>query len=275
VREDALAAFTKAVVFADQERTEGEGVRERLFRYRSLLMARGGSDSEVSSRLIRMITAIGQARFYLAEAERERFDAVEVTPLRVRPKALPSDVRAWATREEGRLGPLPSQGDGEGIAELQVRHWVEVELTPALTQREEALRRAERAYLKAVDEEVPEWEIAAAARIGEIYAAMAESIESLAGDSGLDRGSAQITTRRGLLMAQARPFRDQAAGAFFHCLRESVESRWFTSWTRRCEAGLRALDPDLLPENDGFWAEPVYLHSPLAIPEVVRGQGSL
>jgi hypothetical protein len=272
--------FQKAVALADRGRRDDETSTQRLARYRRMLF--GQSKSQESSadearRVVRMATAVAQARFYLAEEEFERFSAIELSPFRPQRQLSSSDRAFWISkqgRDEARQWELALRGLSPAerqrhVAQVQFDAWTERDLIPWVKRRDAARARAEVAYVEAVREEVPEWEIAAAARVGEMYRVMMQSfydtpLPPLVRDDPELRDVFETT-----LNERAEPYRDASIAAYEHCLSEATRTRWFNSWSRDCEQQLHAFDPRQYPIADEFRADAEHQGSPLAIPQLI------
>jgi hypothetical protein len=278
-REKAPAELRAAVAPADRGRPDEETTRERLSRYRKMLApgGEGGDDAELTTRLVQMVTAVAKARFYLAEASYQEFTDLRLHPFR--PAAqLPRGARAFWTKRLGReesnlweqaLRYMEPDERRRQIANVQFEHWNETELRPWVEHKEAARARAEQLYLEVVREDVPEWEIAAAARVGEMYRTLMQGFY----DAPIPPVIAEDEELRAIyeqrLDELAEPYRRSAVGAYEHCLQEATRNRWFNRWSGECETALNRLSPLEYPMSDELRASPDSFASPLAIPQMV------
>lgn len=272
--------FRKAVTLADRGRRDDETPSQRLARYQQMLLgaskAGAGAVSE-ARRVVRMATAVAKARFYLAEEEYERFAAIELPPFQPNSRLSSTDRAFWISKrgrdearqwEQALRGLSPSERQRH-IAQVQFDSWTERELIPWVKRRDAARARAEAAYVEVVNEEVPEWEIAAAARVGEMYRVMMQSfydtpLPPLVRDDPELRDVFENT-----LNDRAEPYREASINAYQHCLSEATRNRWFNSWSRDCEEQLHAFDPRQYPMADEFRTGADHQGAPLATPRII------
>lgn len=279
-RSKADTEFSKAVGVADSGRTKGEGMEARLARYRKMVAASesAGDDAEITQRLVRMVNSVAKARFYLGEAEYEEFQSISFPNFRSE-KQLPRGVRSWWQKKQGRekareweqmLRYLPTDERRTAVSSVQFNHWVEKSFTTWRTRKDDVRERAQKFYLSTVDEDVPEWEIAAAARMGDMLQSFMQALYDAPVDPSIESDQELVDIYRDALDQAAQPYRDNAIKAFQHCLGVATENRWFNEWSRSCEVQLNKLDPRAYPISDELRAEPAYNYSPLAVPSVIN-----
>jgi hypothetical protein len=223
-----------------------------------------------------MVDAVAKARFYLGEQAYEGFVAVSFPGFRAE-RSIPPAVRAWFAK----TSPAPARELDEtlrfmspedrraAIGSVQFRHWVATALEPWVRRKDERRAAAEKLYLAAVAEDVPEWEIAAAARVGDMYRQFMQALYDAPIDPSIASDPELVDAYREALDRLAEPYREAAVGAYRHCLTESTRNTWFNEWSRSCEQRLNGLDPRSFPLSDELRAEPRYLASPLATPRLV------
>jgi tetratricopeptide (TPR) repeat protein len=159
----------------------------------------------------------------------------------------------------------------------RVTRWSGESLGPWLARKVAALRAAEAAYARIEPLGIPEWRIAAAARVGQMYQRIVDDVRSApvpddiagnpelldtyettldsvldgssAGEDGLWETSDDIhcpdpTSAAGESADEAPPPSCQAApiaralAAYEHCLGLATRVRWFNRWSTQCEAAL-------------------------------------
>lgn len=272
--------FQKAVTLADRGRRDDETPSQRLARYQEMLFGDatdGAGAARAARRVVRMATAVAKARFYLAEEEYERFVAIELPPFQPNSRLSSTDRAFWVSKqgrdearqwEQALRGLSPSERQRH-IAQVQFDAWTERELIPWVKRRDAARARAEAAYVRVVSEEVPEWEIAAAARVGEMYRVMMQSfydtpLPPLVRDDPELRDVFENT-----LNDRAEPYREASINAYAHCLSEATRNRWFNSWSRDCEQQLHTFDPRQYPVADEFRTDADHQGAPLATPQLI------
>jgi tetratricopeptide (TPR) repeat protein len=161
--------------------------------------------------------AASEALFELAEAARERFEALPFPTLR----GTPSLAR--------------------------VNRWAAEELTPWLAQKLELLRVAEQAYERVHPLAVPRWRIASAARIGDMMNGLVERVRASPVPAELERDPELLAVYWEALDTATEPYLEVAVQRYEACLHTATAARWFDDHTRRCEEALSQLDAARFP----------------------------
>jgi TolA-binding protein len=249
-RGSAVQEFRKAAETADRGRAQGETLAARLDRYKAMVTPSGVSDEERdrdrNARVLRMVDAVAKARFYVGEDAYGDFRGVSFPAFKAR-RGVPAKVRA-----------------------AQFQRWVEKSFVDWLRRKEQARNHAEELYLAAIGEDVPEWEIAAAARVGDMYQSFMQALYDAPIDPSFANDQELVDIYRDALDQKAQPYRDRAVKAFQHCLAVATENRWFNEWSRSCERQLNKLDPRAYPLSDELRAEGGYIYDPPPAPRVIQ-----
>ncbi len=210
------------------------------------IQAAEGSDEDRALWLARAREATSEALFYLAEYNFAEFRAV---------------------RFPRYSGPTTL---------VAVNRWSQSELFPWLQSKFTALRTAETAYNLIAPLEIPQWQIAGAARIGEMYRSIIDDVRSapipdeIARDPELEgiyldalenvlNGSnpgpdgrweteddVRCSEGSGSASCAGAPI-PRALGAFEFCLTLATRVRWFNQWSQQCEQELNQLDRARFP----------------------------
>jgi tetratricopeptide (TPR) repeat protein len=205
-----------------------------------------GTDEERALWLARAREATSEALFYLSEYRYADFRAVHFPHYR---------------------GPTTL---------VAVNRWSQSELFPWLQRKFEALRTAEASYNQIEPLQIPQWQIAAAARVGEMYRTIIDDVRSapvpdeIARDPELEgiyldalenvlNGSnpgpdgrweteddVRCSEGAGSASCQGAPI-PRALGAFEYCLTLATRVRWFNEWSAQCEQELNQLDRARFP----------------------------
>lgn len=128
-------------------------------------------------------------------------------------------------------------------SEIQFQYWIEHAFKPWLENKSKLLVEATDALARVAELHVPEWEMAAAARAGDMQVHMDQELArvpippAIAGDEKLE------TIYRDAMDDKREPYRQGAIGAFEFCLSISVKVRWFDDTSRHCEQRLNELLP--------------------------------
>lgn len=105
------------------------------------------------------------------------------------------------------------------------------------------LEQVEKLYLKTVEEDIPEWEMASAMKLGDLY---------LSAHQNSDEN------------------REKAIGAYRHCHDLALQNRWYNANARKCQQMLTKLQPRIYPDDEELFAQPNFIFSPLASPKMVK-----
>jgi len=206
-----------------------------------------GSDTDRALWLARAKEATSEAYFYLAEYRFQDFTALHFPRYR-----------------------------SEHASAASVLHWQQTDLFPWLQQKFQLLHTAETAYNLIAPLEIPQWEIASAARIGHMYRIIVDDVRSapvpdefatddelygiytdilervLNGsspgedghwDTADDIACTETSTEQTCLQSPIR----QARERFEFCLTLATRVRWFNQYSAQCEAELNNLDAARYP----------------------------
>lgn len=205
-----------------------------------------GSDEDRALWLARAREATSEALFYLAEYKYNEFRAVRFPAYR---------------------GPTTL---------VAVTRWSQNDLFPWLQRKIEALRTAEAAYNQIEPLQIPQWQIAAASRVGVMYRSIIDDVRSapipdeISRDPELEgiyldtmenvlNGSnpgpdgrweteddVRCSEGAGDAACQGAPI-PRALGAFEYCLTLATRVRWFNEFSAQCEQELNQLDRARFP----------------------------
>jgi hypothetical protein len=233
-------------------------------------------EGEANKRLWNMVDAIAKARFFVAEEAYQAFLAVTFPSFRAE-RQIPNNIKAWwsskgpeARQEIEELRFAPPEERREKLGSIQFQYWVEKEFTSWRERKDERRSAAEKLYLEVVEEDVPEWEIAAAARLGDMYQQFMNALYDAPLDPSIKGDQELVDIYRDALDQAAEPYRKSATTAFQHCIEEATRNTWFNQWSASCEVQLNKLDPRSYPLSDELRAQPAYSYSPLAIPRPIK-----
>ncbi|MAQ18308.1 MAG: hypothetical protein CMN30_26365 [Sandaracinus sp.] len=149
-------------------------------------------------------------------------------------------------RAAGRMAP-PALGDE--LREAHVARWVRTELRPWLRRRMEAIDRAERALDRVDELGLSRQSVAAAARRGQLYQELADTLARVRLPSAVESDDESITLieqpRGPMFEHLVRP----ALERFEACMERASETQHYGEWSERCADGLaRYLPRYRLPE---------------------------
>ena len=172
--------------------------------------------------------AASEARFELAEAARERFEAIAFPSLRGRPSL--ESVSRWAA---GELAP-----------------WMEAKRAAFLV--------AEEAYGHVHPLGIPRWRIASASRIGDMIDGMVERVRSSPVPAIIEADPELLAAYWEELDDVTEPYLALAVRRYEHCLETATSTRWFDERSRRCEEALHRLDAVRYPMASELRGHPDY-----------------
>jgi tetratricopeptide (TPR) repeat protein len=200
------------------------------------------SEADRALYLVRAKDATSEALFYLAEYDYATFRAIR----------------------------FPRFSGGRNLQRVQ--RWAENDFAGWLTQKREALTRAEAAYNLIAQLEIPQWEIAGAARVGEMYRSFMDQIRDAPIPEEIEADDELYGIYVDALEAAARPLQQQAMDKFEFCLTTATRVRWFNEFSSQCETELNALDRARFPLAAELRGQPNYVERQIARPGAVSLQ---
>ena len=200
------------------------------------------SDEDKQLYLARAKDATSEALFYLAEYEYAAF----------------------------RLIRFPRFRGGRSLQRVQ--RWAERDFAEWLNEKREALVQAEAAYNRIAELEIPEWQIAAAARVGEMYRSFMDQIRGAPIPEEIENDDELYGIYVDALEGAARPLNAQAMDKFEFCLTTATRVRWFNEFSQQCEQELNQLDRARYPMAAELRGEANYIQRQVARPGAVRLQ---
>ncbi|MDQ3033466.1 MAG: tetratricopeptide repeat protein [Myxococcota bacterium] len=228
-----------------------------------------GTDEEKALWLARARDAASEALFYLAEYKLAEFRAIRFP-------RLPS-TRTLAS----------------------VTRWSTEDLAPWLQEKRERLQTAEAAYNLIAELNVPQWQIAGAARIGEMYQQIVDDMRSAPIPEEIERDDElygiYVDALEGALNGSGpgpdgRPFTPddiactpdsqepqcvsspvrQAMSKFEFCLTLATRVRWYNEFSQQCEVQLNRLDAQRYPLAAELRGTASFIQDQIATPEPVE-----
>ncbi|HJL19194.1 MAG TPA: tetratricopeptide repeat protein [Sandaracinaceae bacterium LLY-WYZ-13_1] len=197
------------------------------------------SDEDRQLYLARAKDATSEALFYLAEYEYAEFRQIR----------------------------FPRFRGGRSIQRVQ--RWAENDFAEWLQEKREALTEAEEAYNRIAELEIPEWEIAGAARVGEMYRSFMDQIRQAPIPEEIENDDELYGIYVDALENAARPLQQQAMDKFEFCLTRATAVRWFNEFSEQCEQELNQLDRAQYPMAAELRGEADYVQRQLARPGAV------
>lgn len=184
--------------------------------------------------------AVSEARFYLAESLYRAFQRIK----------------------------FPEYKGGRSIAD--VNQWAQRDFKKWLGNKREALLSAERSYNQIAELRVPKWEIAAAARVGEMYSSFIDAFREAPVPKEIENDDELYGVYVDALEAQAKTFEKPAVEKFEFCLITATRVRWFSDFSKQCELELNRLSPRDYPLAAELRGEADYTYSAVSVPGMVE-----
>lgn len=151
-----------------------------------------------------------------------------------------------------------------------VNKWAEKKFKPWVMEKQKAALVAQKEYEKIAGLQVPRWEIAAAARIGEMWRTFVDEFRDAPVPREIERDPELYDIYVGALDEQSEAFVQRAKGAFEFCLITSTRVRWFNKWSQQCERELFGLDPQNYPMAAELRGAPNFVHGTFGMPAPVE-----
>jgi tetratricopeptide (TPR) repeat protein len=175
---------------------------------------------------------------------------------------------------EFRRIKFPEYKGGKSLE--RVNKWSQASFAPWVQQKLQALRKAEAEFNKVavlkvkvtdgLELQSAPWQIAAAARIGEMYRSFVDDFRDAPVPDEIRKDPELFDIYVGALDTQSEPLLKQAMEKFEFCLRTATNVRWFNEWSRKCEQELADLDPRQYPVAAELRGEPNYVYQTVAPP---------
>ncbi len=237
-----------------------------------------------------MLIAAAKARFKIADRKFQEFKAITFPAFNPETE-IPKKIKAWWEKKVGpeevartaevqkyrmllvRWGEMSrkeaTQENKKEKANVQFDYWLEFDFKPWMEKKTKVLEEANKLFANVVDMHVPEWEMAAAARAGDMQVEFMQSLYDAPLPPAFKDDQELIDIYRSSMDERAEPFRSVAVNLFDHCLNVSTKVRWFNENSMRCESELNKLDPKKYPISEEIRIQPENEMSFWAVPELV------
>ena len=135
--------------------------------------------------------------------------------------------------------------------------WVQHTLTPFILQQRQFLEgQATQQYMAVISMHVPNWEIAAAARLADMFYQFAQYIRTADVPPDVRRNTDLLDAWNVLRDEQSQRFVDTSKQGFEGCIHRATEVHWFNEWSQLCERSLNQIDRRQYPLADEVRMEP-------------------
>jgi tetratricopeptide (TPR) repeat protein len=229
----AVAAWGEVATNADGSRA-GDGRTAGETRIREQLASAG--DAAIAEAIERTKDSAAEARFWLADFVYQRFMS-----------RRPPNFRGGNTR-----GAFDT--------------WTRTTLTPYITQQRTNLEsEATQQFQQVIAMHVPNWEIAAAARLADMFYQFARIIRQAPMPPDWQRQGEPYETLRAeygaMIDERTQPLVDLAKRGYQACITRATSVRWFNEWSQLCERNLNEIDRVNFPLTEEIRTQPNLLFS--------------
>jgi len=162
----------------------------------------------------------------------------------------------------------------------RVNRWAQDEFMVWIGAKQTALQETEALYnavaglrvpvTDTVTLESPPWQIAAAARIGQMYISIIDAVQDAPVPEEIEADPELFDIYVGAFDDPLEPVRAQAISKFEFCLRTATNVRWFNEYSTICESELNRLNPRQYPVAAELRGTPNYMNAPLGDPGAVE-----
>jgi len=152
----------------------------------------------------------------------------------------------------------------------QFTEWMAKDFTKWMGDKAKALGTAQTNYEKITELKVPQWEIAAATRVGDMYLSFVNDFRDAPVPPSLQGDDELVDIYYQGLDEASKPWIEKAKGAYEYCLITATKVRWFNNYMTRCEEELFKLDPRQYPRAAELRGSDSYSYSVMAKPGAVE-----
>lgn len=264
---------------------------EKAYR-KALAIFDGKAMDKVSenARKASMLNAAAKARYYIAERKFINFTEIKFPEFRPE-NDVPKKELNWWEKKVGkevaakaqevrkyrkllvRWGEMSRrearQEEKKEKSNIQFEYWIEHEFVPWMDKKNKAMEEANQDIAAVMDLHVPEWEMAAAARAGDMQMEFMQALYDAPLPPAFKDDQELIDIYRSSMDEKAQPFRDIAVNLYERCLVISTKVRWFNENSLRCEEQLNKLDPRKYPVSEEIRVQPKNELDIWAVPEPI------
>lgn len=144
--------------------------------------------------------------------------------------------------------------------------WTRTTLTPYITQQRQNLEsEATQQFQQVIAMHVPNWEIAAASRLADMFYQFAQIIRQAPMPPEWQRQGEPYETLRAeygaMIDERTQPLVDLAKRGYEACITRATQVRWFNEWSQICERNLNEIDRQRYPLTEEIRTQPNLLFS--------------
>jgi tetratricopeptide (TPR) repeat protein len=197
--------------------------------------------------------AVAEALFYLANDDFEKFAAIPFPVFK-------STAKGDSLTKKQKM-------------QEQFQKWMQEDFTKWMGEKAKALDVAQKNYEKISELQVPQWDIAAATRVGDMYLSFVNDFRDAPVPPSLQGDDELVDLYYQGLDEASRPWVEKAKNAYEFCLITATKVRWFNEFMTRCEEELFKLDPRAYPRAAELRGSDTYTYSAMAKPGLIDKLG--
>ncbi len=156
----------------------------------------------------------------------------------------------------------------------QFQKWMGEDFVKWMGEKAKALDAAQKSYEKISELKVPQWDIASATRIGDMYLSFVDDFRDAPVPPTLQGDDELVDIYYQGLDEASKPWVEKAKGAYEFCLITATKVRWFNAFMTRCEQELFKLDPRAYPRAAELRGSDTYTYSAEAKPGMIELGGT-
>ncbi len=156
----------------------------------------------------------------------------------------------------------------------QFQKWMGEDFVKWMGEKAKALDLAQKSYEKISELKVPQWDIASATRIGDMYLSFVNDFRDAPVPPTLQGDDELVDIYYQGLDEASKPWVEKAKNAYEFCLITATKVRWFNEFMTQCEEELFKLDPRHYPRAAELRGSDTYTYSAEAKPSVLELGGT-
>jgi TolA-binding protein len=202
-----------------------------------------------------MFDAVAQARFYLGEIYYTKFKEIkfpEFKPDKMKNSDIAYDEDATKAKQEKDLVKNKYYHNSKEewlkyVNWMKFQTWTKKSLKEWQQKKDAAMKKADEFFGATVKIGIEQWEIAAAARHGDMYREFFQTLYDAPVADIIKEDPDMLDAYNDARDEMALAYKNEAVVGFEHCLDKAKEKRWFNEWSLLCEQELNKLDPKKYP----------------------------
>ncbi|MBN1655521.1 MAG: tetratricopeptide repeat protein [Deltaproteobacteria bacterium] len=223
-------------------------------------IAKSGMDDEKKTRAIAEAKiATAEAIFFYSDELFDRFKVIKFPTYQPKTKLSDREKKLYTAAVVEKRKKMKEEFD----------KWMGSDFVKWMEAKAAALGEAEKSYGQIAQLEVPEWEIAAASRVGDMYRSFVDDFRDAPVPPMLEGDDELVDIYYQGLDEASTPWVEKAKGAYEYCLITATKVRWFNQYMTHCEDELYKLDPRQYPRAAELYSKQSYVYSANAAPGVV------